>query len=43
MICKYTLTFNDPKEPVIALDSIEYNMIQPNVIDAVMDTMPLEE
>ena len=43
IICKYTLTFNDPKEPVIALDSIEYNMIQSNVIDAVMDTMPWED
>lgn len=26
-ICKYTLVFNDPKEPVIALDNIKYNMI----------------
>lgn len=43
MICKYTLTFNDPKEPVIALDSIEYNMIQPNVIDTVMNTIPWED
>lgn len=25
-ICKYTFLFNDPKEPVIPLESIEYNM-----------------
>lgn len=43
MICKYTLTFNDPKEPVIALDNIQYNMITPNPIDMVMDTMPWED
>lgn len=27
-ICKYTLTFNDPKEPIIALDNIKYNMVE---------------
>ena len=25
-ICKYTLLFNNPKEPVLPLESIEYNM-----------------
>ena len=25
-ICKYTLTFEDPKEPVNILDSIEYHI-----------------
>lgn len=26
-ICKYTLSFNDPKEPIIPLKSINYDMI----------------
>lgn len=26
-ICKYTLSFNDPKEPIIPLKSIDYDMI----------------
>ena len=25
VICKYTLTFNDPKEPITPLKSIEYH------------------
>ena len=26
-ICKYTLSFNDPKEPIVPLKSIDYDMI----------------
>jgi ABC-type lipoprotein release transport system permease subunit len=27
-ICKYTLAFNDPKEPAVALEDIQYNMME---------------
>jgi len=26
-ICKYTLAFNDPKEPMVPLNSIDYDMV----------------
>lgn len=31
-ICKYTLAFNDPKEPTVPLNDIQYNMITANVL-----------
>ena len=41
-ICKYTLTFNDSKQPIIPLENIDYNMVN-NPIDRVMDTVPWGE
>ena len=38
-ICKSVVVFNDPKEPVIALEDISYNMID-NPVDLVMDSVP---
>ena len=35
-ICKYVLSFNDAKQPIIELKNIEYNMNN-NPIDIVMD------
>lgn len=42
-ICKYTLAFNDPKEPTSALDNIQYNIIKPNLVDTIVDVIPWEE
>lgn len=32
-ICKYTLAFNDPKEPVAPLSSITYDIVAPFATD----------
>ena len=34
-ICKYTLAFNDPKEPVAPLSSITYDIVAPFATDKV--------
>ena len=41
-ICKYTLAFNDPKEPITILDNIQYNMIA-NSVNKFADTIPWED
>lgn len=32
VIIKYTLTFNDPKEPIIPLESISYNVKEMGIL-----------